>query len=85
MHKRSYHYKRILKLIDNIKNELFNVVSIIFNYILNMNSKACATLNHKVLDYLCLLLIRRGIAITVGDFIGTLRQKVLYSTIVIFG
>lgn len=32
-------------------NNLFNVVSIIFNYSLNMTSKSCTTLNHKILGY----------------------------------
>ncbi len=77
--------KILIKLIDNIKtNNLLNVASIKFNYSLNMTSKICTTLNHKVFKHLGPLLLNGSLEVRdvgVGGLAGSLLQNALHGVV----
>lgn len=66
-------HKKIGLTANHKINNLFNVASIIFNYICNITPKDCTTLNHRVLGHLGPLLldyIFEAIDVDVGGFVN---------------
>lgn len=72
----AYEYKTMLiKRIDNFKmNNLVNMSSIIYNYILNKISKISTSFNHETLGHFVSRILDNrldGIPISIGDLVDS--------------